>query len=172
MISICFLLWKRRISYASIATRINQALILESQNGDRFRLDRATKIPRHDRSAGLSFGRCQTLSDGKPVAERFQRLRQIALRLKHVADSVIGHRQIALPARVAGVGLRQTLRNYGQVGWGERKRNPSYLPQHNLFAKIGLLWYEINDFSNAKKPTALRTVPSPKLIHPDNLALP
>jgi hypothetical protein len=43
--------------------------------------------------------------------------------------------------------------------------------RHNLFAKIGLLWYEINDFSNAKKPTALGTVPCPKLIGTDHLAL-
>jgi hypothetical protein len=33
------------------------------------------------------------------------------------------------------------------------------------------LWYEINDFSNAKKPTALRTVPRPKLIGADRLVL-
>ena len=36
--------------------------------------------------------------------------------------------------------------------------------QLNLLAKIGLLWYEINDFSSAKKPTVLRTAPRPKLI--------
>jgi hypothetical protein len=34
--------------------------------------------------------------------------------------------------------------------------------QLNLLAKIGLLWYEINYFSNAKKPTVLRTAPCPK----------
>jgi hypothetical protein len=33
-----------------------------------------------------------------------------------------------------------------------------------LLAKIGLLWYEINDFSNAKKPTVLRTAARPKWI--------
>jgi hypothetical protein len=44
---------------------------------------------------------------------------------------------------------------------------PSHRPQHNFLAKIGLLWYEINDFSNAKKPTALGTVPRPKLISKD-----
>src|SRR5712692_8602554 len=49
--------------------------------------------------------------------------------------------------------------------------NPSYRLRLNLLAKIGLLWYEINDFSNAQEPTALRTVPSPKLIGTGRLVL-
>jgi len=41
----------------------------------------------------------------------------------------------------------------------------------NFLAKIGLLWYEINDISNAKKPTVLRTVPRLKLIGTDHFGL-
>src|SRR6266436_6401493 len=54
---------------------------------------------------------------------------------------------------------------------GFATHNRSYRLRLNLLAKIGLLWYEINDFSNAKKPTALRTVPRPKLIGTDHLVL-
>src|SRR5260370_1420278 len=49
------------------------------------------------------------LRNGETVTEGFQRVGQIALRHQHVADLVVGHRQIALPDRVAAVGLRQTL---------------------------------------------------------------
>jgi hypothetical protein len=58
-----------------------------------------------------------------------------------------------------------------EIHLGLRSFNPSGRPQHNFLAKIGLLWYETNDFSNAKKPTALRTVPCPKLIGADHLVL-
>jgi hypothetical protein len=36
----------------------------------------------------------QTVSDREGVAERFQRLRQIALRHQYVADTLVGHRQV------------------------------------------------------------------------------
>ena len=49
------------------------------------------------------------LGNGEAVAIRFQRLRKIALRDQNVADPIIGHRQIALPVRIARVCLRQTL---------------------------------------------------------------
>jgi len=58
-----------------------------------------------------------------------------------------------------------------EIHLGLRSFNPSGRPQHNFLAKIGLLWYETNDFSNAKKPTALRTVPCPKLIGADHFVL-
>jgi hypothetical protein len=50
-------------------------------------------------------------SDRKPVVERFQRLGQIALRHQHVANTVVGHRQIVPPAGVAGVGFCQPVGN-------------------------------------------------------------
>src|SRR5262249_22793261 len=49
--------------------------------------------------AGMAgVGRGQALSDGEAVAVGLQRLAQIALRHQHVADPVVGPRQIALPA--------------------------------------------------------------------------
>src|SRR5580658_1926395 len=50
----------------------------------------------------------QTGDNGVVAAVRFQRLQQIALRHQHVANKIARHRQVALPAGVAGVGLRQT----------------------------------------------------------------
>ena len=38
-----------------------------------------------------------------------QRLGQIALRHLHVADPVVRHRQVALPVRIAGIGLCQAV---------------------------------------------------------------
>ena len=51
----------------------------------------------------------EALSDGEAVAIGPKRLVELALRLKHVADVAVGDRQIALPAGVAGIGLRQPL---------------------------------------------------------------
>ena len=48
----------------------------------------------------------------------FQRLREVALRHQHVADLAVGHREIALPARIAGVGLGQALPNGEAVAEG------------------------------------------------------
>ena len=67
-------------------------------------------------------------SDG---AVALQRPRQVALVPQHVADLVVRHRQVALPAGIAGVGLGQTL------GDGERRavalqrpRQVALGPQH------------------------------------------
>ena len=43
----------------------------------------------------------------RAVAVRLQRAGEVALRDLHVADSVVRHREIALPAGVAGIGVRQ-----------------------------------------------------------------
>ena len=56
----------------------------------------------------------QTLADRERGAVGLQRRREVALRAQHVADLVVRHRQVALPAGVAGIGLRQAL------GDGER----------------------------------------------------
>jgi hypothetical protein len=46
------------------------------------------------------------LCDGEAVAVGLQRARPVALRDLHVAHLVVRHRQIALPAGVAGIGCR------------------------------------------------------------------
>ena len=51
----------------------------------------------------------QPLADGEAVAVGFERARQVALGHQHVADLLVRHRQIALPAGVAGIGLSQAL---------------------------------------------------------------
>ena len=47
----------------------------------------------------------QTLGNSEAVAVGLQRLCQIALRHQHVTDVVVGDREIALRAGIAGVGL-------------------------------------------------------------------
>ena len=48
-------------------------------------------------------------ADGEAVAVGLERAGKVALRHLHVANFVVRHRQIALPAGVAGIGLRQPL---------------------------------------------------------------
>ena len=57
-------------------------------------------------------------ANGEAVGIGFQRGFEIALRHLHVADLVVADREIALPARIAGVGLRQALANGEAVGIG------------------------------------------------------
>jgi hypothetical protein len=56
---------------------------------------------------------------------------------------------------------------------GKNRRNDCGLIycRLNLLAKIGLLWYEIDDFRMQRNSTALRTVPRPKLISAGRLVL-
>ena len=54
----------------------------------------------------------QTLDNREAVGIGFERGFEIALRDLHVADLLVADREITLPARVAGVGLRQAL-GYG-----------------------------------------------------------
>ena len=49
-------------------------------------------------------------ADDEAVAVGRQRARKVALRDLHVADLVVRHREIALPAGVAGIGLRQPVK--------------------------------------------------------------
>jgi len=55
-------------------------------------------------TAGL-FGLGLTVGNGEPVAVGPQRLGQGALRHQHVADLVVGHRQVVLPPGMARVSL-------------------------------------------------------------------
>ena len=57
------------------------------------------------------------IQDGTPVSA--ERLCQIALRHQHLADLVVGDREIALPAGIAGVGPHQAGDNvsFGLVGF-------------------------------------------------------
>ena len=57
--------------------------------------------------AGVLLG--QVLADGQAVLVGPQRLLQATLRDQHVADLIKAHRQIALPAGMAGVLLGQVL---------------------------------------------------------------
>ena len=45
----------------------------------------------------------------RPSRYDLQRAGEVALRDLHVADFLVGHREIAPPAGVAGVGLRQAV---------------------------------------------------------------
>ena len=45
------------------------------------------------------------------VAEGCQRRVEVALRLEHVADLFIGHREIALPSGIVGIGLGEAVGN-------------------------------------------------------------
>ena len=67
--------------------------------------DRQIALPL--RVAGVGGG--ETLSDGKAVAVRLERLVELALRHQHVADILVGDRQIALPLRVAAIGGGEAL---------------------------------------------------------------
>jgi Phage integrase family/Transposase zinc-binding domain len=67
--------------------------------------------------------RRHTVSDAEPVAERFQRLRQIALRNQHVADLVERHRQVALPARTVRAKAREAFVGEGSLPPSRSARN-------------------------------------------------
>ena len=58
--------------------------------------------------AGIGLG--ETVCNRKAVAERFERLGQIALRLQHAAYLVIGHGKTLLPSGIAGIGLGEAVR--------------------------------------------------------------
>ena len=60
----------------------------------------------------------QPLADGEAVAVGFERAGKVALRHLHIADLLVRHRQIALPAGVAGIGLRQPLSDGEAVAIG------------------------------------------------------
>jgi len=60
----------------------------------------------------------QTLGNSEAVAVGLQRLCQIALRHQHVTDVVVGDREIALPAGIAGISLGQALGNSEAVAVG------------------------------------------------------
>ena len=70
---------------------------------------------------GIGLG--QALADGEAGAKRFQRVGEIALRHQHVADLVVGHGEIALPAGIVGVGLGQALadREAGAIAMPARR---------------------------------------------------
>jgi hypothetical protein len=74
-----------------------------------------------DRAGIARIGLRQRLQDGEAVAIGFQRSCKVTLRLLHVADPSVRHRQIILPAGVARIGLRQTLTS--------RRSKISALPQ-------------------------------------------
>ena len=57
----------------------------------------------------IRVGLGQPLGNGEAVAIILKRAREIALRLKHVADPLIGDEEAALPFGVAGIGLDQAL---------------------------------------------------------------
>jgi len=52
-----------------------------------------------------------------------QRARKVALRHLYVADLVIYARDIALPACVAGIGFRQSVKNNERVAVGRERAN-------------------------------------------------
>jgi hypothetical protein len=58
------------------------------------------------------------LTDGEAVTIGFQRTREVALRHLHVADVGVRYRQIAPPAGIIGIGLRQGLHDSEEVGKG------------------------------------------------------
>ena len=60
----------------------------------------------------------QPLGDGKAVAVGLEGASKVALRHLHVANLLVGHRQIALPVGVAGIGLRQPLSDGEAVAVG------------------------------------------------------
>ena len=60
----------------------------------------------------------QPLSDGEAVAVGLERAGKVALRHLHVADLAVRHRQIALPAGVAGIGLSPAGRDGEAVAVG------------------------------------------------------
>jgi hypothetical protein len=63
----------------------------------------------------------EAIGNGEAVRIGFQRASEVALRLLHAADLLIGHREIALPIRVARVRRRKTFhRGTRLVIGGER----------------------------------------------------
>ena len=64
---------------------------------------------------------CQRLHNGKALAIGGQRGGEVALRELHVADPLVGHREIAPPAGVAGIGLRQAFGDREAVAVGGQR---------------------------------------------------
>jgi hypothetical protein len=69
---------------------------------------------------------------------RGQRFRQIALRRQHIADLAVGDRQIALPARIAGIGFarRSMIARLSRVG-GQRFATDRAAPQAMPASRTG-----------------------------------
>jgi hypothetical protein len=68
----------------------------------------------------------QALSDDERVVQALQRRRQVTLSKKHVANLALRHAEVALPASVSRIGLRQTFsdRERGAVASGADRRSP------------------------------------------------